>query len=97
MGPLGNDIPLVNPVWNEQTGQTVNFHFRLDKANGEFPAGSYHFNGVQTPDGMPHGTVLWPGKSHGVEELDVWQSSATQGEPKAKATANGEAKGKGSY
>jgi len=84
MGPPGNDIPLANPVWNEQAGQTVSFHFRVEQPNGDFPVGSYHFNGVQTPDGMPHGTVVWPGKSPDFEEIDTWQSSATQGEPKAK-------------
>jgi hypothetical protein len=84
MGPLGNDIPLVNPVWNEKAGQTVSFHFRIEESNGDFPAGSYHFTGTQTPDGNPHGTVLWPGRTPGSEEVDTWQSSATQDEPKAK-------------
>ena len=54
MGPLGNDIRLVNPVWNEKVGQTISFHFRIEQPNGDFPAGSYHFNGTQTPEGMPH-------------------------------------------
>lgn len=83
--PEGGTLVNCNGVaWTSTANGAVAFGFQISgQANGDFPLGpsggsfNYRFTGVQHANGLPSGTVTWPGHGLTGGEDPTWQGEAT--------------------